>query len=263
MKLKKKYILSFIGLFFVLATCLLSAYKKPSEGGEQIVTKPYSFYNPYYRYAENIYQEAHLKNYGLSFEVFEKGLRGYLNVQATDARADKALLAIADFDQNSTAKRLYLIDLKNDSLLLNSWVAHGKASGDDVASKFSNLEDSYSSSMGFFITGEEYAGAHGRSLKLDGLDSGFNDQARNRAIVIHGAPYVSESSIRALGRLGRSQGCPAVASELSDQVISTLGAGSILFINRSAPNYISTHLTEASAELAYIFNAGAMVSHSD
>jgi len=255
MKVKKRYILSFIGLFFIVSMCLLPAYKKPSEDLKQLVTKSNSFYNPYYRYAENVYQEAHLKNYGLSFEVFEKGLRGYLNVQATDARADKAILAIADFDQNSTAKRLYLIDLKNDSLLLNSWVAHGQASGDDIASRFSNLEDSYSSSIGFFLTAEEYSGVHGRSLKLDGLDTGFNDQARNRAIVIHGAPYVSKSSIQALGRLGRSQGCPAVASELSDQVITTLGAGSVLFINRSENNYTSSHLTEASAELASLFRA--------
>jgi hypothetical protein len=98
-------------------------------------------------------------------------------------------------------------------------VAHGQRSGADKAVKFSNTNNSFQSSIGFYITGETYNGQHGRSLRLDGVDDGFNDNARKRAIVVHGADYVSQGTINALGRLGRSQGCPAVAPELANKAI--------------------------------------------
>lgn len=140
---------------------------------------------------------------------------------------------------------------------MNTWVAHGQNTGSDEAQKFSNLNNSYASSLGFYVTAEVYRGAHGRSLKLDGMDLGFNDQARSRAIVVHGAKYVSAGTINALGRLGRSHGCPAVASELSDEVIDIIGGKTVLFINKSVDEYSSKYLDEAVAANFAITNKRA------
>lgn len=105
----------------------------------------------------------------------------------------------------------------------------------------------FTSSLGFYVTGEVYKGIHGRSLKLDGMDQGFNDLARSRSIVVHGASYVSQGTINALGRLGRSQGCPAVAPEVADEVINTIGDKTVLFINKSVETYSSKYLDETLA----------------
>eukprot|EP01132_Coremiostelium_polycephalum_P021988 gene21988-26094_t len=142
----------------------------------------------YHNYVKNIYDSAGLASYGLD---------------------------IVDFDQSSTRKRLWIIDLEKKELLMNTWVAHGQRSGADVATSFSNNNNSLQSSVGFYITAETYYGQHGISLKLDGMDEGFNSNARSRSIVVHGAAYVGQHSIQALGRLGRSQGCPAVPAELA------------------------------------------------
>ena len=107
-----------------------------------------------------------------------------------------------------------------------------------------SLNNSYASSLGFYVTGEIYYGTHGKSLKLDGLDKGFNDNARKRDIVLHGASYVSKNTINALGRLGRSQGCPAVAPEVADKIINTIAHQTILFINKSDQFYNSKFLDE-------------------
>jgi hypothetical protein len=147
-------------------------------------------------------------------------------------------------DMNSTQKRLWIVDLDKKELLLNTWVAHGQRSGADKAVKFSNTNNSFQSSIGFYITGETYNGQHGRSLRLDGVDDGFNDNARKRAIVVHGADYVSQGTINALGRLGRSQGCPAVAPELANKVINTIEGKTVLFINSSTQDYTSKYLDE-------------------
>lgn len=121
-------------------------------------------------------------------------------------------------------------------------MAHGSRSGDDLATRFSDATDSNESSLGFYITGEIYKGKHGRSLRLDGMDEGYNSNARRRSIVVHGAPYVSQSTINELGRLGRSQGCPAVPAELSEKVINTIEGKTVIFINGSNQNYFSKYL---------------------
>jgi hypothetical protein len=247
----RKYVLGISGLLLI-ATC--SVFTSWKNNDKEIVTqeieKEQPSKTPYIQHAEALYQSAHLKDSGLSFPVFEKALTGYYNLKKAGRLSDHALLTIADFDQPSTRKRLYVLNVDEKDVVLNTWVAHGQRSGEDQAVTFSNKNDSFTSSIGFYVTGEEYHGAHGRSLRLDGMDPGFNDNARLRSIVIHGAPYVSEGTIAALGRLGRSQGCPAVSPELSDQLISSLGEGSVLFINRSAEKYASAYLDEKSAYLA-------------
>ena len=194
-----------------------------------------------------IYHAANLDSAGLSEAVFEKALTGFYNLKYSGLTQSNGILTIADFDQESCKKRLYIMDLENNKLLLNTWVAHGQNSGGDKPECFSNIPSSNQSSLGFYITGETYMGKHGRSLRLDGMDVGFNDQARARAIVLHGADYVSQKSIDQLGRLGRSQGCPAVSSKLSDQVITMISGRTVLFINNSGQNYNSQFLNETLA----------------
>src|SRR5690606_11848276 len=132
-------------------------------------------------------------------------------------------------------------------LLLNTWVSHGRGSGVEMATKFSNTSSSHQSSLGFYVTGEVYHGKHGRSLRLDGMDADFNSKARERAIVIHGASYVSAQAIKSLNRLGLSHGCPAVPAELSNEIIDLVKEKTVLYIHADSPNYRSDSLNEEMA----------------
>jgi hypothetical protein len=125
---------------------------------------------------------------------------------------------------------MWVIDMTTNTVLLHSLVAHGRNTGDVFANSFSNAAESYKSSLGFYLTGEVYTGKHGMSLKLDGLEKGVNDNARNRAVVVHGADYVSDSFIKDHNRIGRSLGCPAVPVAMTKQLISLIKNKSCLFI---------------------------------
>jgi len=138
-------------------------------------------------------------------------------------------LAVVDYSRASVDRRLWIFDLHAKRLLFSEYVAHGRGSGDNFARAFSNLEGSLQSSLGLFVTAETYLGAHGRSLRLDGLEPGINDQARARAIVLHGADYVNPRLGKMQGRIGRSHGCPAVRQEVVDQVIDSLKGGQMLY----------------------------------
>ncbi|WP_316765353.1 murein L,D-transpeptidase catalytic domain family protein [Pedobacter frigiditerrae] len=242
----RKYILGITGLLSI-AFCLTISSFKPTDKSEKPKQVNITTDSIYMNYINTLYAAVHLKEAGLSLPVFEKAVTGFYNLKKSGQLSKKSILTIADFDQSSTKKRLYIIDLDKKEILLNTWVAHGQKSGNDEAINFSNKNESFTSSLGFYVTGEVYRGIHGRSLKLDGMDLGFNDNARSRSIVVHGAPYVSEGTINALGRLGRSQGCPAVAPEVADKVINTIGDKTVLFINKSVENYSSKYLDEALA----------------
>lgn len=138
-------------------------------------------------------------------------------------------LAVIDYSQPSTARRLWIFDLRKKTLVLRDLVAHGQNSGENFATRFSNREGSYQSSLGLFRTQESYQGNHGYSLRMDGLEPGFNDQARDRAIVIHAADYVNPLWSQRQGRIGRSQGCPAVRPQVARQVIDKLKDGQFMF----------------------------------
>lgn len=140
-----------------------------------------------------------------------------------------SLLTIIDYSRPSTQTRLWVIDLAKRRPLFKELVAHGRGSGDDRATRFSNDLGSHQSSLGLFLTGETYVGSNGYSLRLDGLEPGINDRARERAIVMHGASYVSRAAITALGRLGRSWGCPAVSNKVAKKIINTVRGGSAVF----------------------------------
>jgi hypothetical protein len=242
----RKYILGLTGLLSIAFCLTITSFKSTNKNEKQakaFITKD----SIYFTYINTLYTASHLKEAGLSFPVFEKAVTGFYNLKKSGQLSDRSILTIADFDQSSTKKRLYIIDLDKKEILLNTWVAHGQKSGNDDAINFSNKNDSFTSSLGFYVTGEVYRGMHGRSLKLDGMDLGFNDNARSRSIVVHGAAYVSEGTINALGRLGRSQGCPAVAPEVADRVINTIGDKTVLFINKSVGDYSSKYLDETLA----------------
>lgn len=138
-------------------------------------------------------------------------------------------LAVIDYSLPSTQPRLWVFDLERGRLLFQELVAHGRNTGDATAERFSNAEGSHMSSIGLFKTLEPYYGSNGYSLRLAGLDPGFNDNALARAIVMHGAPYVSAAIAERLGRLGRSWGCPALRPEIARTVIDTLKGGALLF----------------------------------
>lgn len=138
-------------------------------------------------------------------------------------------LAVIDFSLPSSDKRLWIFDLKKEELVLHDFVAHGNRSGNNFATKFSNTNGSHKSSIGLFRTAESYHGKHGYSLRMDGLEPGFNDRARERAIVIHPADYVNPDWIQTQGRIGRSQGCPAVRPEIGRTVVDNLKGGQFMF----------------------------------
>jgi hypothetical protein len=138
-------------------------------------------------------------------------------------------LAVIDYSRPSTEPRLWVFDVARGRLLFQELVAHGRNTGEKLAERFSNVEGSKMSSLGLFQTTETYYGSNGYSLRMRGLDAGFNDNALARAIVMHGAPYVSEAIAERLGRLGRSWGCPAVRTEVARTVIDTLKGGALLF----------------------------------
>lgn len=177
----------------------------------------------------------------LNPEVFEKAYLGFENLKKAGKMMENSnLLTIADFSLSSTEERLWVIDVAEKKVLFNSLVAHGKNTGEEFAQKFSNIESSYQSSLGFYITESSYNGSNGYSLKLIGMDDGFNDAALQRAIVMHGADYVSENFIKSQKRLGRSWGCPAVPRELAQPIINTIKNNNCLFIYYPDQQYLSS-----------------------
>lgn len=196
-------------------------------------------------YVTSLYEQTHLKASNLALPVFEKAVTGFMNLKNQHAlNDDKNIITIVDFTKPSTEKRMWIVDLKNKTLLLNTYVAHGQGSGDNIATNFSNVAESHESSLGFYIASETYSGKHGLSLKLDGQDKGVNDLARERAIVVHGASYVSENFIKSTGRLGRSFGCPAVSEELNAKIIDLIKGKTCFFINGNSSGYKSSLLAK-------------------
>jgi hypothetical protein len=172
-------------------------------------------------------------------KLLQTALAGYEMLVEEQSVSRPEVITIIDFSLPSNKERLWVLDLIQGKVLFHCLVSHGRNSGELMAENFSNIPGSNASSPGFYTTGETYIGKHGLSLTLDGLETGINDKARTRAIVIHGADYVSSDFIRNYGRLGRSQGCPAVPVELSKDIIQTIKGGSCLFIYVPETSYTS------------------------
>ena len=189
--------------------------------------------------SNSLYNALDLNNKGLSFNALEVAVKGYLHLKEQGALKNTGLLSIADFSQSSRKKRFYLIDMENNKLLVNTYVSHGKNSGLDMATNFSNTIGSEKSSLGFYVTKGTYSGKNGFSLKMAGLDKGFNDNAESRAIVVHGADYVNANRVNS-GYMGRSQGCPALPRADFIKVIDLIKEGSVFFIYSPTEDYLSS-----------------------
>lgn len=186
-----------------------------------------------------LYKRLSLDSLGLSLEAYQYAVQGFENLKCQGKFTNSNIITVIDFTKPSYEKRMFVIDLNQPSLLFNTYVAHGQQSGTLFAEKFSNKPSSYQSSLGFYETKEPYIGKHGYSLELNGLEKGFNDKADARAIVVHGAAYVSEGIIKTQGYLGRSWGCPAIPDKLSKPVIDVIKSGTCMFIYARDNNYLS------------------------
>ena len=189
--------------------------------------------------AVGMYKEMNLKKWGLSIKAFEYALKGYRNLVEHGKVMKEEVLSICDFSQSSRRKRFYVIDMETKKVLINTWVAHGRNSGGEYARSFSNSAESHKSSLGFYVTRNTYYGDHGLALKIHGLESGINDKADERNIVIHGSEYVGGRYLRNNRVSGRSFGCPAVPAKDSEKVISTIKGGSCFFIYHPTTRYLS------------------------
>ncbi|MGL5683885.1 MAG: murein L,D-transpeptidase catalytic domain family protein [Marinifilaceae bacterium] len=169
----------------------------------------------------------------INYDVFKLALQGYERIEGKQ----KPIITIIDFTKASTEDRFFVLDLEHKKLLYKSVVAHGRNSGENYAESFSNTPGSYKSSLGFYLTSETYMGNNGYSLRLEGLESGINDKAYQRAIVVHGAAYANIDASRNVARLGRSLGCPALPTGISKEVIETIKDGSVLFIYADSEEY--------------------------
>jgi len=224
-------------LFAVIIASFLfifAAKKDPSEGKRLVVSAGKSVTTDN---STALFSDLHLSEAGMNQIVFSSALEGLKKLDSTGVIRKDSIITIIDFSQPSTKKRLYVLDLATKQILFNTLVAHGRNSGSLWTSSFSNSMSSLKSSPGFYVTGETYMGDNGYSLRLDGLEKNINDNARARSIVMHGAPYVDQSSINALGFLGRSWGCPAVPEPLHKEIINTIKEGTCLFIYSSDKNY--------------------------
>lgn len=187
---------------------------------------------------EKLYDSLRLNLLGLSRNAYAYAMEGLDKLVRTGDIENYNVVSIVDFSQPSVQKRFFVIDLCGKKVLFNTYVAHGQGSGMEYARQFSNKPSSFQSSLGFYQTTETYFGKHGYSLKLEGLERGINDHAADRAIVLHGAPYVSESYIRHRGILGRSQGCPAIPETLNRPIIEQIKNGTCLFIYGNDKRYL-------------------------
>jgi L,D-transpeptidase catalytic domain len=162
-------------------------------------------------------------------DVFEMALNAASCAVQSGAVKAPETLTVIDYSKPSSERRLWVFDLKAKELVYEELVAHGQGSGANMATQFSNEDESHQTSLGLFVTRDTYVGKNGYSLRLDGLDRGVNDRARDRAIVMHGAPYVSEQFVKANGRLGRSWGCPAISAAVAKQMIDRVKGGGLVF----------------------------------
>ena len=243
----RKHLWWIIGALLLFSITVISWKPTSAIKTNNNIVKTYGAKELFAQYVSDIYNTANLQQTGMDVAVFQKAVTGFLNLKlANKISQNSNIITVVDFTKSSREKRMWIVDILNKSLVLNTWVAHGQGSGDDMANRFSNKDESHQSSLGFYLASEVYMGKHGRSLKLDGLDEGINSAARARGIVIHAANYVCQNTINQIGRLGRSFGCPAVSPEVSDQVINTIKGGSMLYINGNDSNYTSKLLDETA-----------------
>lgn len=188
---------------------------------------------------DSLYIVMQLESHGLSKEAFSYAIKGWNLLKEQGKIINEHIISIIDFTLPSDKKRLFVLNIETNELVFNTYVAHGKNSGNKIASAFSNKTNSYKSSLGFYVTESVYSGKHGYSLRLNGEEKGINDHAFQRGIVMHGASYVNELLANKQGFIGRSQGCPAIPSAQHKEIIDHIKNGSCLFIYANDKHYLS------------------------
>ena len=181
---------------------------------------------------KTMYRDLSL-NDKVSFSCFNNAMHGLEKIENLEFfnNSNDNLLVIVDYTKPSTEERLFIIDLRKKQLLISSLVTHGRGTGDLYATKFSNKNNSYSTSSGFYLTGNIYNGKHGESLELYGLEKGKNDNAKKRTIVMHSAYYANKAFAEKYGRLGRSKGCLALPTDLNAKIINLISGGVVLYVH--------------------------------
>jgi hypothetical protein len=241
MKIQKSYPMKITAaglILFASLTMLVSfTSNKPVPADKSIVEKKGSTSNTLF--IHSIYTEIHQAGANLSEEIFTLAFSGFEKLNAQGRLSADSILTIIDFSKSSRENRLFVVDLKTQALLFKSIVAHGRNTGEEFARSFSNEMNSHKSSLGFYITGGTYLGSNGFSMLLNGVEKGFNDKAKDRAIVMHGADYASEQVIRYKGYLGRSYGCPALPRPINKKIIETIKEGNCMFIYYPDQKYLS------------------------
>jgi hypothetical protein len=224
--------------------CVLVAFVLPVnvlKAGNPVTTKS-SRASRAAAFAEEVttlYDQLDLKEVGLTKKAFEYALKGYNYLLEHHWLSKTNILSICDLSQSSRNRRLYVVDLEQKKVLVNTYVAHGHNSGMEYASSFSNNPSSHKTSLGFYVTQGTYYGNNGLSLKMRGMERGFNDRAGGRNIVVHGSEYVGPDFLQMNKFCGRSYGCPAVPADESENIIDLIKEGSCLFIYHPTKKYIA------------------------
>lgn len=244
---------------FLFGPMAVNVSPSKASGSDQVIVSPLA--TPLVRNVDfeislrALYDEIAPEELGLRYDVFHEAMIGYLNLRREGKLdASRKLLTIIDFEQSSSQKRLFILDLTAKKVVYNTLVAHGRGSGEDLANRFSNQPDSHMSSLGFYVTGDPYTGKHGLSMHLLGQDEGFNTNAFSRSVVMHAADYVSEDFVRTHGRLGRSHGCPAIPTALNEPIINLLKGGTCLFLYSPKERFESKLLDQELAMESYFAN---------
>lgn len=220
-----------VSVLFLFLPCTLFLGGKSSDSTPDFAERAAS--SDVEAYA-SLYRSMQLEGV-VNWKAFRQAVAGYYKID----NRKREVLTLIDFSRPSTAKRLFVFDMRERKVLFSSVVSHGKNSGDNYATSFSNEYGSYKSSLGFYLTESTYQGKNGYSLILNGLEKGINDRARERAIVMHGAAYADPSVASRGGRLGRSFGCPAVPQKLSRPIIDAIKGGSVMYIYAETPDYLA------------------------
>ena len=240
MKKEKRKLFLYISVILVLGCSagMPSIYMKIAK--REPITRP--LMQPLHKALDrnNIYDSLHLEGLGLTRAAFKEGLSGLAHLVAAGDIQNGNILSIVDLSLPSSKKRLFVIDVNCCKLIFNTYVSHGRNSGKEMATQFSNKPNSYESSLGFYVTGVTYFGHHGYSLKLNGKEQGINDNAFARGIVMHSAAYVNEHMASSRGYIGRSEGCPAIPVRLNRNLIEKIKNGTCLYLY-STDKFYSTH----------------------
>lgn len=231
-----KTAIAFLPAILLLANTTSPAWHNPLGFSQKFVATSL-ITSKYVNEHNNNYFEWNLQSFGLSKPAFDLAIKGYQVLEQEKALHRSNLLTIIDYSLPSSKKRLFVLDMQKGKIVFNTLVAHGRNSGAAFANSFSNETASYQTSLGFYITLGTYIGENGYSLKLKGCEKDINDNAFERAIVLHGAEYVSQDFLHHHGYLGRSYGCPAIPINVTAKIIDKIKNGSCMFLYHPTKNY--------------------------